>query len=108
MRDEVTNFMPFFRSDYVMWKNFVLESVLRPGIDRFSQMSQLTRHLNNNSQKNSFFSIHFEFLKIFYMAITVGALQAPKFHNAAYAIFADFGELTIIKHRQTPRRRRAE
>ena len=33
------------------------------------------------------------------MAITVGALQAQRSHNAAYAIFADVGELTIIKHR---------
>ena len=42
------------------------------------------------------------------MAITMGALQAPRSHNAAYAIFADVGELPIIKHRWTPRRRRAE
>ena len=33
------------------------------------------------------------------MATTVGAVQAPRSHNAAYAIFADVGELTIIKHR---------
>ena len=32
------------------------------------------------------------------MTIAVGALQAPKSHNAAYAIFADVGELTIVKH----------
>ena len=33
------------------------------------------------------------------MANTVGAVQAPRSHNAAYAIFADVGELTIINHR---------
>ena len=32
------------------------------------------------------------------MTIAARALQAPRSHNAAYAIFADVGELTVVKH----------